>query len=306
VNPAVPTGLVAFNVAPGVVDLSWSPCVLPQGVLSYRVYRSSQPSGAGNGASDGRYLRVAQGIVDTTYRDVGAPQTLCWYLVVAVDSVAPAEVYLSGHSDEVGTDAALPVQLVSFTATGGQGVVLLRWRTESEWNHEGFHLYRALRAGGEYERITPELIAGAGSSSEPRDYGWQDRRVEPGRTYWYQLESVDGMGGARRYGPVSATPTGVLAAVPAKSLLLPNSPNPFNARTWIRYQLAEGGSVSVKIYNVTGQLVTTLVEGSQPPGYYQVPWEGQDHRGAPAASGLYLCQLKSNQFTATTKMILIK
>jgi hypothetical protein len=308
-NPAVPAGLEALNVAPGVVDLCWHACGAGDGVLSYRVYRSSQPSGAGNGASDGRYIRVARGLVDTTYRDGGAPQSLCWYLVVAVDSLAPGSLRFSGHSDEVGTDAALPVQLVSFTATGGEGVVVLRWRTESEWDNRGFHLYRGQELGGDWERVTPELIAGAGNSSEPRNYVWRDGRVEPGGTYWYELESVDLLGGTRRWGPVSATPTEALsstAAVPQACLLWPNFPNPFNAHTWIRYQLAEGGPVSVKIYNIKGQLIRTLVDGPQPPGYYQVRWDGQDRQRTPAASGIYFCQLKSNQFTGITKMILIR
>jgi hypothetical protein len=303
VNPAVPEGLVATNVAVGVVDLCWRPSGAPKGVLSYRVYRSAQPSGAGNGASDGRYLRLAGGLIDTTYRDLSAPRTLCWYLVVAQDSLAPAEVYLSGHSAEAIIDAALPVQLVGFTATGGDGLVTLRWRTESEWNNRGFHLYRAQQPGGDGRRITPALIAGAGNSSESRDYGWQDGRVDNGQTYWYQLESVDLWGGTRRYGPVSATPTG---ALPHTCRLHQNYPNPFNPHTWISYQLAEGGPVSVMIYNIQGQLVRTLVEGPQSPGHYRIPWDGQDLHGYPAASGIYFCRLSTDKLHQVIKMMLIR
>jgi|GEM_PF-1082695 len=303
INPTVPTGLEATNVSPGVVDLLWNSINSKNGSTSYRLYRSSQPSGAGNGASDGRYLRIAQALADTSYQDTDAPKGLCWYIVVAADSVAPDSIFLSGHSDEVRIDAALPVQLTSFTATGGQEMITLEWITESEWNNRGFHIYRRQESSENFQRITPKLIEGAGNSSEPRVYIWQDRRVENDQIYWYQLESVGFQGQTRTYGPVSAMP---VEALPQAYRLNQNYPNPFNPDTWISYQLPEHALVSLKIYNIRGQLVNTLVDGEQAPGAYRVRWNGQDLQGSPAASGVYFCQISSGQFTETTKMVLLK
>lgn len=306
-HPAVPTGLTAKNILPGTVDLFWHPSPPKNGFLSYRIYRSSMLSGAENGASDGRYTRIAQGITDTTYQDTTAVNLSegsdNWYIVVAADSVDPDTTYLSGHSEEEWIDAALPVQLTAFTATGGEKKVTLEWITESEWDNQGFHLYRREEAGEVFERITQELIPGAGNSCEPRVYSWEDRRVENGQTYWYQLECVDLHGGIQRYGPVSATPMEVL---PQTYRLFQNYPNPFNPQTWISYQLPEFGPVTVKIYNVKGQLVNTLVDSEQAPGYYRVRWSGRDLHGTPAASGVYFCQMKSGPFTQITKMVLLK
>jgi hypothetical protein len=85
-----------------------------------------------------------------------------------------------------------------------------------------------------------------------------------------------------------------------------NYPNPFNPETWISYQLPERGRVTVKIYNVTGQLVNTLVDEVHAPGVYRVHWSGRDLHGIPVASGVYFCQLRAGDFAKTTKMILVR
>jgi hypothetical protein len=133
--------------------------------------------------------------------------------------------------------------------------------------------------------------------------------VENGRTYWYQLESVDFQGGTERHGPVSATPMASPLdeeTLPTTCRLLANYPNPFNPRTWISYQLPEQGPVSITIYNVHGQLIATLVDKEQPPGSYRVQWDGRGPGGMPAASGVYFCLLQSGSRVETSKMILLR
>ncbi|MCK4271355.1 T9SS type A sorting domain-containing protein, partial [bacterium] len=215
--------------------------------------------------------------------------------------------YDGAYDDETwtfgGGDYPLPVELSSFTATGGQGMVTLEWITESESDNLGFHLYRSEHDSRIFQRITGELIAGSGNSSSPRDYFWEDRRVENGQTYWYQLQSIDFQGQTRTYGPVSATPT---EALPHTYRLSQNYPNPFNPQTWISYQLPELSSVTVKIYNVRGQLVKTLLDGEQTPGIHRLLWDGRDHSEVPLASGVYFCRMKSNSHAQTVKMVLLR
>ena len=91
--------------------------------------------------------------------------------------------------------------------------------------------------------------------------------------------------------------------------LLHNRPNPFVASsngTVIQYRLAHGGEVSLRVYDVRGRLVRTLVEESRGAGHYSVPWDGRDTRGQGVASGIYFYKLRAGAFTDTRKMALLR
>ena len=93
--------------------------------------------------------------------------------------------------------------------------------------------------------------------------------------------------------------------------LLPNYPNPFNPETWIPYQLSEGSSVTVKIYDVSGSLVRTIEVGLKPMGYYltrerAVYWDGHNESGEPVSSGVYFYTLNADDYTETRRMVIVK
>ena len=93
--------------------------------------------------------------------------------------------------------------------------------------------------------------------------------------------------------------------------LLPNYPNPFNPDTWIPYQLSEGSTVTVKIYDVTGSLVRTINVGHKPVGYYltrerAVYWDGRNESGERISSGVYFYTLNTDTYTQTRRMVIIK
>jgi hypothetical protein len=100
--------------------------------------------------------------------------------------------------------------------------------------------------------------------------------------------------------------TGVSAATaPEGYALLQNFPNPFNPSTTISYSLAKSGDVSLKVYNVLGGEVATLVNGPQDAGSYSIPFnttEGQ--RGL--ATGVYFYRLQTGSFVAMKKLVLVK
>ena len=106
--------------------------------------------------------------------------------------------------------------------------------------------------------------------------------------------------------PTSVSTPSTTPAIPATSGLDPNYPNPFNANTQIAYRLANPGSVRLKIYNVLGQPVRTLVNQFQPAGFYQVPWDARDQRGAPLAAGVYLTRLHHPDGTQTRRLLYLK
>jgi hypothetical protein len=89
--------------------------------------------------------------------------------------------------------------------------------------------------------------------------------------------------------------------------LAQNHPNPFNPVTTINYSIAERGHVTLKVYNVAGQLVRTLVDDVQAPEAVKpVTWKGINNNGQPVSSGVYFYKLTSKDFTQTRKMVLLK
>jgi hypothetical protein len=86
-----------------------------------------------------------------------------------------------------------------------------------------------------------------------------------------------------------------------------NYPNPFNPVTTLRYSIKERAHVSLKVYNVAGRLVKTLVNEIKQPGLlYKVRWEGRSNSGNPVASGVYFYKIVAKDFSKTKKMVLLK
>ena len=93
---------------------------------------------------------------------------------------------------------------------------------------------------------------------------------------------------------------------PVRYVLEQNYPNPFNPETKIGYSIPESGFVSLKIYNITGQLVRVLQEGNQLAGKYVRIWNGRNNAGNKLSSGVYFYQIQANDFIQTKRMILLK
>jgi len=102
----------------------------------------------------------------------------------------------------------LSVELVSYTASGGNSRMVLEWTTASEVNTEGFNVYRSETEDGEYVKINQALIPAQGNPSTGASYSFVDTDVRPGRTYYYKLEDVDTSGNSTFHGPVWATVPG--------------------------------------------------------------------------------------------------
>jgi hypothetical protein len=102
------------------------------------------------------------------------------------------------------------VELESFQALPGNGRVALEWRTASEMQNLGFHLYRGLAEAGPFERITEVMVPGLGSAPEGARYRFIDEGVENGTEYFYLLEDVESTGRTERHGPVRARPSAEL------------------------------------------------------------------------------------------------
>ncbi|MBT4503537.1 MAG: T9SS type A sorting domain-containing protein, partial [Gemmatimonadetes bacterium] len=97
-----------------------------------------------------------------------------------------------------------------------------------------------------------------------------------------------------------------VSSVPSAFALYPNHPNPFNPETTIGYDVAEKGSVRLRVYDVAGQVVRELIDSVQPAGSYRVVWDGRDKDGAQVANGVYLYELTAGDYRAIRKMTMMK
>ena len=150
-----------------------------------------------------------------------------------------------------------------------------------------------------------------------QDIDVEDTRFNPQTTrYFYAVVPVDAIGimGTPSIDPDGITPIfnpSDIPAAPMRTQLLQSYPNPFNPDVWIPYELGEDASVSVEIYNISGQLVRTLQVGMKKRGQYiakdkAVYWDGRTQLGERATSGVYFYVLKAGDYVSMRKMAILK
>ena len=188
-------------------------------------------------------------------------------------------------------DQILPVELIGFDAVAGDNEVTLSWRTASETDNDYFSIKRD---GEELARVD------ANGSASGHEYVWTDSDARNGVTYEYSLINVDVDGSQQVIATESATPNRNNSNV-AEYSLSQNYPNPFNPSTSISFSLEEAGMVNISVFDVTGRLVATLVNGVREAGSHSVEF---DAAGMP--SGIYMYRMEAGEFSAVQKMVLMK
>ncbi len=108
--------------------------------------------------------------------------------------------------------------------------------------------------------------------------------------------------------PFSTIITGAGAGVVTKNPgnLKQNHPNPFSSNTWIEYTLPKSGNMSLSVFNLNGELVSTLQSGNQAAGNYSVEWNGLNNAGNQVNSGIYFYRLQTEDLVGTMKMFLVR
>lgn len=185
-----------------------------------------------------------------------------------------------------------PVELQSFTASSADGNVTLNWSTATETNNNGFEIER--RSGDKgFAKIG--FNAGSGTTTKTRSYSYTDENPGTG-TYVYRLKQIDFNGSCSYSDEVTVNVTS-----PIKYTLEQNYPNPFNPSTKIKYSIPDEGLVKLRVYNLLGEEVFTLVNTVQKTGRYEVVFDA-----SRLASGVYYYRLETKEYTSVKKMILMK
>jgi hypothetical protein len=200
--------------------------------------------------------------------------------LVVAGSVATADQRTVVYENlQVSETPLLPVELVSFNALRQDDGVLLQWVTGSETNNAGFDIERSTD-GIAFTRVG--FQSGAGTTTEVQSYRFIDRSIPFADRLIYRLRQVD-TDGTFEYSDVVE-----VVLTPTHLTLLPTAPNPFRQSARVRYELVGSQHVSLRVYDLLGRRVATLVDGEQAAGRYELTLDG-----SRLASGTYFLRLRT-------------
>ncbi len=194
----------------------------------------------------------------------------------------------------------VPVELISFSGIPEKNGVRLNWKTSTELNNSGFKIERLEPLSSlTQEWKTIGFIEGKGTSSSSHSYSFLDLPESNG-IYYYRLMQID-FNGTFSYSNVVT-----INFYPIVFTLEQNYPNPFNPETNISFNIPEDGHISLKIYNVQGELVDKLSDGLISAGNHSFKWNALSF-----SSGVYFYKFDFEnesglKFTEVKKMILSK
>lgn len=189
------------------------------------------------------------------------------------------------------TSGSLPVELVSFSAIINKSKVQLNWKTATEVNNYGFEVER--NRNNNWQKIG--FVQGHGNSNSPKYYSFTD--VPNGGTeFKYRLKQID-FDGQYEYSPEVE----VNLEVPANFSVKQNFPNPFNPTTKIEFSLPLDNNVEIKVFNVLGMEVATLLNEHRQAGTHTVEFNASN-----LSSGIYFYKLVSGNYSEIKKMILLR
>ena len=200
-------------------------------------------------------------------------------------------------SKHVYTDDPLPAELTSFTSSVTGNNIKLNWTTASEVNNSGFDVERSSIKGQTSEEwVKAGFVQGKGTTAAPSNYEFTDKGVAQGK-YNYRLRQIDYNGNFKYYELAGVVCTGI----PDNYNLSQNYPNPFNPITTISFDIPENGHITLKIYDILGKEIKTLVNEIKAAGYYKVQLNSTD-----LSSGTYFCRMEAGNYVAVKKLVVLK
>ncbi len=223
----------------------------------------------------------------------------------------PLLIFLPSYAQDDGT---LPVELIYFYPLVQSNGVLLKWGTATEVSNYGFDVERGI---GNFNFEAIGFVEGSGNSNSPKHYEYLDSLVEPTGIVYYRLKQIDFTG------PFKYSDTVVVDFITLieneDKMITPDFylseayPNPFNLSTKIIYSISSVGTrleslaasygvfLQLKIYDILGNEVATLVNEEKYPGTYEIEFNAVN-----LASGVYLARMIAGTSFLTKKIILLR
>jgi len=201
-------------------------------------------------------------------------------------------------------DTVIPVELTAFTSNISGSNVTLNWITALEANNMGFEVERASSSNTHLSGGTSPLqvwekigfVEGKGTTTSVSTYSFTDKGLSSG-SYNYRIKQIDFDGTSKYYNLTELVEIGT----PDRFELSQNYPNPFNPSTIISWQSPVSGHQVLKVFDVLGNEIATLVNEFKNAGVHEVEFYATE-----LASGIYFYQLNAGSYTEIKKMILIR
>ena len=285
----------------------FSPYSLPTDTSVYVIYLYGNASGVNNGVnafmvnSDGNFS-WSTNIVNMSNPTADKLHSVATISTDYVAKLAWEDTRNDGggiYAQNINIDGSLgyeplPVELTSFNGTPNGTTVTLKWQTATETNNSGFEIERSSSSPGTtWDKIG--FVGGFGTTTEAKTYSFIDKDLLTGK-YSYRLKQID-FDGSFEYSEI----VNVDISAPAEYSLKQNYPNPFNPATVIEYSVPATNHVTIKIFNVLGKEVATLVNEEKSAGTYEV-----NFNASGLSSGVYYYTISAGNFNSTKKMILMK
>ena len=203
----------------------------------------------------------------------------------------------SGLAIRFTTDAPRfePPKLRSFEAHPSGSGVIVSWEPADTRPRSGFRIYRG-QLGGDYAPVGGALL-------DPATRTFLDATADPDSSYAYEVGSLDPFGRETLLGPFVYAGRGAAAMELA---LEARTPNPFRGVVSLTYSLPRACTVELRVHDLSGRLVRTLLSGSAQAGLRTATWDGKDESGRDLPSGIYLCRLSAGKQNRNLKLTLLR
>jgi len=304
-NTGISNGVLSFTFLNGTSDLvaSQQPQQSDLFIVGSELrVRGRTPPSAGNGTIVNSELRFARFRITSSTPFNAQTANINWKNS-GTNPVTRITAYISGINTNITNPTShinqlanppLPVELSSFTAKfKDNSKVDLNWITKTEVSNYGFYVERKINDG---DWSSLGFVEGHGNSNSPKEYSYSDKDLFTGGSkFQYRLKQIDN-DGSFEYSDIVE-----VSVLPTQFELSQNYPNPFNPSTTIRFSLPKETQLRINIYNMLGELVQTLAEGTYEAGYHKVTFSASS-----LPSGAYIYRIESGAFVQVKKMIVIK
>ncbi|UCG30702.1 MAG: VCBS repeat-containing protein [candidate division WOR-3 bacterium] len=176
--------------------------------------------------------------------------------------------------------------------------VELVWSENSEPDILGYNVYRSLNSGYPYTKLTDEAIA---------DTTYVDSTVAGGNTYYYVVTACIRAGSESRYSDEIAVPVTAVQELVGSDV--ENNfwvTNPSRSNASLRFSMKNRGQVHIRVYNVLGEEIATVMNSIKDAGTYSLGWDCTDDAGKRLPGGVYFLNFATTQYSATRKLLLLK